>query len=95
MGRLSNSYVQPYSCYELGCVLLNTPEASFFFAVYMMFEKETPLSPMFEMVKKSHNLNILFCVFSVCGEGQNANASGQGIVGLHDFFCVKILSKVS
>uniref|UniRef100_A0A3Q1AZ95 Tetratricopeptide repeat domain 39C n=1 Tax=Amphiprion ocellaris TaxID=80972 RepID=A0A3Q1AZ95_AMPOC len=29
VGRLSNSYVQPYSCYELGCVLLNSPEASF------------------------------------------------------------------
>uniref|UniRef100_A0A3Q1FPT1 Tetratricopeptide repeat domain 39C n=1 Tax=Acanthochromis polyacanthus TaxID=80966 RepID=A0A3Q1FPT1_9TELE len=28
VGRLSNSYVQPYSCYELGCVLLNSPEAS-------------------------------------------------------------------
>lgn len=30
LGRLTNSYVQPYSCYELGCVLLNTPEASGF-----------------------------------------------------------------
>ncbi|XP_037643634.1 tetratricopeptide repeat protein 39C-like isoform X2 [Sebastes umbrosus] len=28
VGRLSNSYVQPYSCYELGCVLLNTPESA-------------------------------------------------------------------
>ncbi|XP_042559723.1 tetratricopeptide repeat protein 39C-like [Clupea harengus] len=27
-GRLSNSYVQPYSCYELGCVLLDNPESS-------------------------------------------------------------------
>uniref|UniRef100_A0A671YRP5 Tetratricopeptide repeat domain 39C n=1 Tax=Sparus aurata TaxID=8175 RepID=A0A671YRP5_SPAAU len=27
VGRLSNSYVQPYSCYELGCVLLNSPES--------------------------------------------------------------------
>ncbi|KAL2097307.1 hypothetical protein ACEWY4_006514 [Coilia grayii] len=25
-GHLSNSYVQPYSCYELGCVLLDNPE---------------------------------------------------------------------
>ncbi|XP_051550899.1 tetratricopeptide repeat protein 39C [Myxocyprinus asiaticus] len=25
-GRLKNSYVQPYSCYELGCVLLAKPE---------------------------------------------------------------------
>uniref|UniRef100_A0A672JXH2 Tetratricopeptide repeat protein 39C-like n=1 Tax=Sinocyclocheilus grahami TaxID=75366 RepID=A0A672JXH2_SINGR len=25
-GRLNNSYVQPYSCYELGCVLLAKPE---------------------------------------------------------------------
>lgn len=28
VGRLSNSYVQPYSCYELGCVLVSSPEAS-------------------------------------------------------------------
>uniref|UniRef100_A0A3P8WPN4 Tetratricopeptide repeat domain 39C n=1 Tax=Cynoglossus semilaevis TaxID=244447 RepID=A0A3P8WPN4_CYNSE len=28
VGRLTNSYVQPYSCYELGCVLINTPEVS-------------------------------------------------------------------
>uniref|UniRef100_A0A673CU41 Tetratricopeptide repeat protein 39C-like n=1 Tax=Sphaeramia orbicularis TaxID=375764 RepID=A0A673CU41_9TELE len=26
VGRLSNSYVQPYSCYELACVLLNNQE---------------------------------------------------------------------
>uniref|UniRef100_A0A672HBF3 Tetratricopeptide repeat protein 39C-like n=1 Tax=Salarias fasciatus TaxID=181472 RepID=A0A672HBF3_SALFA len=26
VGRLTNSYVQPYSCYELGCVLLGSPE---------------------------------------------------------------------
>uniref|UniRef100_A0A3B3BDH9 Tetratricopeptide repeat domain 39C n=1 Tax=Oryzias melastigma TaxID=30732 RepID=A0A3B3BDH9_ORYME len=28
VGGLSNSYVQPYSCYELACVLLNSPEES-------------------------------------------------------------------
>ncbi|XP_068425636.1 tetratricopeptide repeat protein 39C-like [Clinocottus analis] len=28
VGCLSNSYVQPYSCYELGCVLLNSPESA-------------------------------------------------------------------
>uniref|UniRef100_A0A4W6DB27 Tetratricopeptide repeat domain 39C n=1 Tax=Lates calcarifer TaxID=8187 RepID=A0A4W6DB27_LATCA len=28
VGRVTNSYVQPYSCYELGCVLLNTPESA-------------------------------------------------------------------
>ncbi|XP_029931151.1 tetratricopeptide repeat protein 39C-like isoform X2 [Myripristis murdjan] len=28
VGRLSNSYVQPYSCYELGCVLLDIPESA-------------------------------------------------------------------
>ncbi|KAM9720152.1 tetratricopeptide repeat protein 39C-like [Menidia menidia] len=28
VGRLTNSYVQPYSCYELGCVLLNSAETS-------------------------------------------------------------------
>ncbi|KAJ8337030.1 hypothetical protein SKAU_G00382500 [Synaphobranchus kaupii] len=27
VGRLNNSYVQPYACYELGCVLLCKPEA--------------------------------------------------------------------
>ncbi|XP_056913729.1 tetratricopeptide repeat protein 39C-like [Takifugu flavidus] len=27
VGRLSNSYVQPYSCYELGCVLVSNPES--------------------------------------------------------------------
>ncbi|KAG5850424.1 hypothetical protein ANANG_G00082270 [Anguilla anguilla] len=26
-GRQSNSYVQPYSCYELGCILLESPES--------------------------------------------------------------------
>uniref|UniRef100_A0A3Q0SFK9 Tetratricopeptide repeat domain 39C n=1 Tax=Amphilophus citrinellus TaxID=61819 RepID=A0A3Q0SFK9_AMPCI len=28
VGCLSNSYVQPYSCYELACVLLNSPESA-------------------------------------------------------------------
>ncbi|XP_034469527.1 tetratricopeptide repeat protein 39C-like [Hippoglossus hippoglossus] len=28
VGRLTNSYVQPYSYYELGCVLLNSPESA-------------------------------------------------------------------
>uniref|UniRef100_A0A7N9AV51 Tetratricopeptide repeat domain 39C n=1 Tax=Mastacembelus armatus TaxID=205130 RepID=A0A7N9AV51_9TELE len=28
VGRLTNSYVQPYSCYELGCMLLNSPETA-------------------------------------------------------------------
>uniref|UniRef100_A0A8C7KG90 Tetratricopeptide repeat domain 39C n=1 Tax=Oncorhynchus kisutch TaxID=8019 RepID=A0A8C7KG90_ONCKI len=28
VGRQNNSYVQPYSCYELGCVLLDSPEVS-------------------------------------------------------------------
>uniref|UniRef100_A0A673CU45 Tetratricopeptide repeat protein 39C-like n=1 Tax=Sphaeramia orbicularis TaxID=375764 RepID=A0A673CU45_9TELE len=28
VGRLSNSYVQPYSCYELACVLLNNQESA-------------------------------------------------------------------
>ncbi|KAJ8278106.1 hypothetical protein GJAV_G00083880 [Gymnothorax javanicus] len=26
-GQQSNSYVQPYSCYELGCILLDSPES--------------------------------------------------------------------
>lgn len=38
VGRLSNSYVQPYSCYELGCVLLSNPEASFIFTFHMLQE---------------------------------------------------------
>lgn len=29
MGRQCNSYVQPYSCYELACVLLSAPEVDF------------------------------------------------------------------
>ncbi|XP_072220000.1 tetratricopeptide repeat protein 39C-like [Leuresthes tenuis] len=28
VGRLTNSYVQPYSCYELACVLLNSTETA-------------------------------------------------------------------
>lgn len=28
VSRLSNSYVQPYSCYELACVLLDSPESA-------------------------------------------------------------------
>ncbi|KAM3866290.1 tetratricopeptide repeat protein 39C-like [Diretmus argenteus] len=28
VGSLSNSYVQPYACYELGCVLLDIPESA-------------------------------------------------------------------
>nr|XP_040026946.1 tetratricopeptide repeat protein 39C-like isoform X1 [Gasterosteus aculeatus aculeatus] len=28
VGHLSNSYVQPYSCYELACVLLTSPESA-------------------------------------------------------------------
>uniref|UniRef100_A0AAZ3QD86 Tetratricopeptide repeat domain 39C n=1 Tax=Oncorhynchus tshawytscha TaxID=74940 RepID=A0AAZ3QD86_ONCTS len=28
VGRQNNSYVQPYSCYELGCVLLDSPEVT-------------------------------------------------------------------
>ncbi|XP_029308600.1 tetratricopeptide repeat protein 39C-like isoform X2 [Cottoperca gobio] len=40
VGRLSNSYVQPYSCYELGCVLLNTPESAGKGRVLMLQAKE-------------------------------------------------------
>ncbi|XP_062337411.1 tetratricopeptide repeat protein 39C [Osmerus eperlanus] len=28
VGRQNNSYVQPYSCYELGCLLLDNPESA-------------------------------------------------------------------
>nr|XP_020451588.1 tetratricopeptide repeat protein 39C-like [Monopterus albus] len=28
VGHVTNSYVQPYSCYELGCVLLSAPESA-------------------------------------------------------------------
>ncbi|XP_006634105.1 tetratricopeptide repeat protein 39C [Lepisosteus oculatus] len=28
LGRQSNSYVQPYSCYELGCIVLENPETT-------------------------------------------------------------------
>ncbi|KAM7400590.1 hypothetical protein PAMA_005002 [Pampus argenteus] len=40
VGRLSNSYVQPYSCYELGCVLLNTPESAAKGRMLMLQAKE-------------------------------------------------------
>ncbi|XP_068557854.1 tetratricopeptide repeat protein 39C-like isoform X1 [Cebidichthys violaceus] len=40
VGRLSNSYVQPYSCYELGCVLLNSPESAGKGRVLMLQAKE-------------------------------------------------------
>uniref|UniRef100_A0A8C6L2X1 Tetratricopeptide repeat domain 39C n=1 Tax=Nothobranchius furzeri TaxID=105023 RepID=A0A8C6L2X1_NOTFU len=39
-GRLSNSYVQPYSCYELGCVLLNSPETAAKGRMLMLQAKE-------------------------------------------------------
>lgn len=70
VGRLSNSYVQPYSCYELGCVLLNSPEASclfFFLCIYVCVcdkEKRGRETVLCEVVEKSHCLiNILFCLF--------------------------------
>uniref|UniRef100_A0A3Q1JIM4 Tetratricopeptide repeat domain 39C n=1 Tax=Anabas testudineus TaxID=64144 RepID=A0A3Q1JIM4_ANATE len=40
VGRLTNSYVQPYSCYELGCVLLNTPESASRGRMLMLQAKE-------------------------------------------------------
>ncbi|XP_068196855.1 tetratricopeptide repeat protein 39C-like isoform X2 [Antennarius striatus] len=40
VGRLSNSYVQPYACYELGCVLLNNPESVGKGRVLMLQAKE-------------------------------------------------------
>ncbi|KAK9539265.1 hypothetical protein VZT92_004381 [Zoarces viviparus] len=40
VGHLSNSYVQPYSCYELGCVLLNSPESAGKSRVLMLQAKE-------------------------------------------------------
>uniref|UniRef100_A0A8D3BFG8 Tetratricopeptide repeat domain 39C n=1 Tax=Scophthalmus maximus TaxID=52904 RepID=A0A8D3BFG8_SCOMX len=40
VGHLTNSYVQPYSCYELGCVLLNNPEASLKGRMLMLQAKE-------------------------------------------------------
>lgn len=35
-GRQINSYVQPYSVYELGCVLLAKPEVSLFLTYVSM-----------------------------------------------------------
>uniref|UniRef100_A0A665UK28 Tetratricopeptide repeat protein 39C-like n=1 Tax=Echeneis naucrates TaxID=173247 RepID=A0A665UK28_ECHNA len=40
VGRLTNSYVQPYSCYELGCVLLNTAESAGTGRMLMLQAKE-------------------------------------------------------
>lgn len=62
MGRLSNSYVQPYSCYELGCVLVSNPEASFVF-FFFVFNFTCPL------VEKAHNLTVFLPLQSV-GRGK-------------------------
>ncbi|XP_047446622.1 tetratricopeptide repeat protein 39C-like [Mugil cephalus] len=40
VGRLTSSYVQPYSCYELGCVLLNSPESAARGRMLMLQAKE-------------------------------------------------------
>ncbi|AWP04033.1 putative tetratricopeptide repeat protein 39C-like [Scophthalmus maximus] len=40
VGHLTNSYVQPYSCYELGCVLLNNPESAVKGRMLMLQAKE-------------------------------------------------------
>ncbi|XP_047225431.1 tetratricopeptide repeat protein 39C-like isoform X1 [Girardinichthys multiradiatus] len=40
VGRQCNSYVQPYSCYELGCVLLNSPETAAKGRMLMLQAKE-------------------------------------------------------
>lgn len=60
MGRLSNSYVQPYSCYELGCVLVSNSEASSIFKFYMLYE---------HLVEKIHNLTVFLLLQSV-GKGK-------------------------
>lgn len=57
MGRLSNSYVQPYSCYELGCVLVSNPEAS--------LSSARRISPQ---VQVSHDLTLL--PFQSVGKGK-------------------------
>lgn len=58
MGRLSNSYVQPYSCYELGCVLVSSPEVGFI------------LQCSYELlVMKMHNLTVFLPLQSV-GKGK-------------------------
>lgn len=40
VGRLTNSYVQPYSCYELACVLLNNQETAARGEMLMLQAKE-------------------------------------------------------
>lgn len=69
VGRLSNSYVQPYSCYELGCVLVSSPEASLSFA--------RCISPQ---VKRSHDLTFL-PPFQSVGKGKSLMV--QAKVGPH------------
>lgn len=65
-----------------------------FFAVYAIFEKKLPCLVGWDGLEVS--VEIFHSLFSVCWEGQNADASGQGMVGLHGFFFpFVILSKVS
>lgn len=74
-GRLSNSYVQPYSCYELGCVLLSNPEASCISACHMLQEL---------LLEKT----FMCCPFpSVRREGQAAAGPGQGRLSSHSCHC--------
>lgn len=68
VGRLSNSYVQPYSCYELGCVLVSNPEASCISTFHML--RELPVEKTFS--------SDCFPSPPVPREGQTADGPGQG-----------------
>lgn len=57
VGGLSNSYVQPYSCYELACVLLNSPEVHLFLCILWSVLPS-------ELVEESHDPRLHFLLFS-------------------------------
>ncbi|XP_045908369.1 tetratricopeptide repeat protein 39C-like [Micropterus dolomieu] len=67
VGRLSNSYVQPYSCYELGCVLLNNPESAGKGRMLMLQAKEDYAGYDFE--NRLH-VRIHSALASIRAEGQ-------------------------
>lgn len=79
VGPLTNSYVQPYSCYELGCVLLNTPEVS----SLCERDRERLCLVLSGGGKVTYsNESLILSPFPVCLYGSHALASGQGTVHL-------------
>ncbi|MED6232559.1 Tetratricopeptide repeat protein 39C [Ataeniobius toweri] len=78
VGRQCNSYVQPYSCYELGCVLLNSPETAAKGRMLMLQAKEDYAGYDFE--NRLHAS--VFCERKLVNgqhyEDQGTNQTGRG-----------------